>query len=311
MNCKTVRKYLFAFADGQIGVQANCEVLDHLKMCPACSKIVNEHQAVRSKLRFSAEQIKVPPLLEGRVRKAIQLGRPIRFDETEHSWGIRNRVLRVAALAACITLIVTGAWYIGPWGTSTSNPFGNTINSEKQLAQNTALNVRKLHFSCTRKCEGPGHHHDNLPNNREKVAGAIRRHYDGQLLAIAPDLSGYGFEFESANFCCPAGCKDEVGAHAMYVDYSNGNRLSLFSVLHWDAIDVPDKPTPDRENPFIHSVSQCDDTWILAWHENDMTYICCGLSAPETLLNMVNDMQVAVKTDVDLHDGKLAGLSRR
>ncbi|MCC7314685.1 MAG: zf-HC2 domain-containing protein, partial [Planctomycetes bacterium] len=36
MNCKSVQKFLHAFADGQLGVRANCEVLDHLKMCPSC-----------------------------------------------------------------------------------------------------------------------------------------------------------------------------------------------------------------------------------------------------------------------------------
>lgn len=299
MNCKTVRKYLFAFADGQLGVQANCEVLDHLKMCPPCSKIVDEHQAVRSKLRFSAEQIQVPPLLEGRVRKAIQLGRTVKEDTRRPR--AKNRIFRIVALAACITLIVTGTWYFGQWG----NPIGNnnsfSSNRGLNIAQSTALKVRKLHVLCSRKCDGAGHHHESLPSDRESVVKAIRSQYNGELLAVAPDLSGYGFEFESANFCSPAGSDNDVSAHAMYVDYANGNRFSLFSVPHWDVIDQCGKNTPDRKNPFIHSVSQCDDTWVLAWHENGMTYICCGLVDPEKLLSMVSDMQIA-KNDVERYD---------
>lgn len=42
MNCRNVKKFLYAFADGQLSVRANCEVLDHLKMCPACSRAVAE-----------------------------------------------------------------------------------------------------------------------------------------------------------------------------------------------------------------------------------------------------------------------------
>ena len=78
MNCRKIRKYLFAFADGQLGVKANCEMLDHLKMCRKCSAIVDEHQAVRRartvsvgscNVRFaSPEDLIVHKMVAGRAR---------------------------------------------------------------------------------------------------------------------------------------------------------------------------------------------------------------------------------------------------
>ena len=90
MNCNQSRKYLFAFADGQLSVQANCEVLDHLKMCTACSRIVDEHQAVREALRRSGERIVTPSGLARQVRRTLTGRVPAARRETRVLRGFRR-----------------------------------------------------------------------------------------------------------------------------------------------------------------------------------------------------------------------------
>lgn len=303
MNCTKVRKYLFAFADSQLSVQANCDVLDHLKMCPACSKVVQEHQAVREAIRLSAEQIRVPPLLEGRVRKAIQVGKPIRYQREPRRRLWHNGLVRVVALAACITLLVTGGLYIlgGNGSAGLVGIFGGdgggdyVIGSASDPAQITSTKVVRQHNRCCSRCELQRHQNPDLSTDRQEVAAEIRDHFNGEVLAAAPDLSGYGFDFESVNFCCPTGEQDCVAAHVMYVDYSSSRRLSFFMLPQWPEIDKGNRGiSPDRLRPFVHSLSPCDDMTVLAWHENDTTYICCGLVHPEVLQNIARDIQIAL-----------------
>ncbi|MFQ5500895.1 MAG: anti-sigma factor family protein [Phycisphaerae bacterium] len=294
MNCQEVRKFLFAFADGQISVQANCEVLDHLKMCPICSAIVDEHQAVHQAIRTSAERIHVPSRLGDRIRLAIQLGRPVRRHEVPRR-RMDGRLWRIIALAACITLVVTVAWQLIQSESSGGlNPLvpGGYASGRSDASQTVVVR----HNRCDKRCENGTHHNIELSYDLESVAQEMQDHFEGELLAIAPDLSSYGFDFDSANYCClsnESGCK---AAHVMYVDLHYGTRLSIFSVPHWDEIDPPNGgPTPDREHPFVHSVPLCEtNISIVAWHEGKTTYVCCGPLTSEDMLKMADEIQVAL-----------------
>lgn len=290
MNCNSTRKFLFAFADGQLGVQANCEVLDHLKMCPTCSAVVDEHQALREALRLSAQQIEVPAVLEGRVRKAILLGKSIRYHDGSHRW-LQSRVVRLVGIAACLTLIVAGTWQYARWDASAHPPRFRDARALPE--QQTALKVVRRHNRCITRSDRQVHQNPALPGDCAQVAEALRDHFGGRLLALAPDLSPYGFEFESANFCQLGGASGSEAAHVMYVDYSNGRYLSFFSMPLWDELDhlgrggVP----PTGERPFIHSVSPCDNMTVLAWDDRDTTYVCCGDVDPQQLLTIAQDIQ--------------------
>ena len=64
---RVAREPWAARADSQLGIKDNCEVLDHLKMCPECSKVVDEHQAVRAAVGRSIVEVGVPGELRGRI----------------------------------------------------------------------------------------------------------------------------------------------------------------------------------------------------------------------------------------------------
>ncbi len=292
MNCQDVRKFLFAFADGQLSVQANCEVLDHLKMCPQCSAIVHEHQSVRQALRHSAERAVMPLGLESRVRKAIASGHLI---EAKAPLRLFSRV-RVPAVAAAIVLLFLGGWHFLNLNGSIMSHMG--IGTDAPSAEDTARLVVMQHNKCVELCNRQAHQDKQLPRDRTLLARAIGEHFGGQLAAIAPDLTKYGYEFDSANYCCINKRDNCVGAHVMYVNFSNGTRLSVFSLPRSPQFGQNESDgTLGQYRPFMQTELNCNsNTSVIAWNEGVSTYICCGdLGSEEKLLSLVQDVQVAIK----------------
>ncbi len=293
MNCNQSRKYLFAFADGQLSVQVNCEVLDHLKMCPACGRIVDEHQAVREAIRRSGERVVAPPGLAKQVRRAIVEKLPAAGTESSLIRRLR-RSLGLMGLAAGIALATSAAWYWGPWSTGADLP-PNLRPIEEDPAWIAAMRVVKLHNLCTHRCEQQRHHLEELPDDPQVLSIALRDRLGGRFAVALPDLSQHTLEFESANLCCPAEEGDCHGAHVMYVDRRNGARFSIFSTSHWAEIDeLSHLDPPDFGTPFIQPVSPCDDMTVLAWHENAGTYILCGPVDPDTIRSLAADVQAGL-----------------
>jgi len=292
MNCKKVRKYLFAFADSQLSVQTNCEVLDHLKMCRQCSTIVDDHQALRQALRQAGERIEIPPGLEARVRTAIRRGRPVPH-ERAWAFSLRTPLLRRLALAAVVVLAATVVWQFGPWSGATRRGSSVAVGSSGHVAKM----ILQRHNMCVGNCKRGMHQNKLLPRDRTLVAKAISDHFNGRLAAAAPDLSGRGFHFQSANFCCipqSAGC---VSGHIVYVNDHHDTWLSFFSMPHWNQIPAnADGDAPDRNHPFTYTLPSGDQTdAVVAWHQGDATYICCGQMDLATMRTTVRDIQLALQ----------------
>ncbi len=292
MSCQKVRKYLFAFADSQLSVQSNCEVLDHLKMCAACSTIVDQHQAVRAALVSSAEKIEAPAGIEQRVRLAIQTGKPVRHREPRRSLLNDNGFLRIVALAACITLAVLVAWQFayedGPSGWSGG---GMAALSPAGVTTQTVV---KRHNQCDVLCEHGEHQDAGLPDSLGGLVWALGREYDGELAAMAPDLSDYGFTFDSARFCRLENDEGPIAAHVVYVNTSYGTRFSIFSLPKWDRINDEDGTEPTIENPFVQTHDQCSQMTVLGWHTGDMSFVCCGGVDAGILRSMAQEIGVAM-----------------
>lgn len=292
MNCNKARKYLFAFADSQLSVRANCEVLDHLKMCRACSAIVDEHQTIREALSATAGRIPIPHGLESRVRKAIQLGRPVPRVEGAGSLP-RRPLLKRLAMAAAVGLAVTAVWQFGPWKESARSKGVVASMAPGKLASM----ILQRHNRCTDNCDRGMHHNKQLPRDRTLLAESISDHFNGRLAAAVPDLSDRGFRFHSANFCCipdTAGC---VSGHVMYANDENDTWLSFYSMPHWD--DLPQNDlgvAPQKDNPFSHDLPSGDQRdAVVAWHQGDATYVCCGRMEASQMRAMVQDIRLALK----------------
>lgn len=292
MNCNKARKYLFAFADSQLSVRANCEVLDHLKMCRTCSAIVDEHQTIREALRATAGRIPIPPGLESRVRKAIQLGRPVPSSEGAGSLPRRPFIKRLA-MAAAVGLAVTAVWQFGPWN-GVARP-SSVVSS--MAPSKLASMILQRHNRCIDNCDRGMHHNKQLPRDRTLLAKSISDHFNGQLATAVPDLSDRGFQFHSANFCCipdTAGC---VSGHVMYANEQGDAWLSFYSMPHWDEIAKNDLGVaPQRDAPFVYSIPAGDQSdAVVAWHQGNATYVCCGRMEASQMRAMVQDIRLALQ----------------
>ena len=90
----------------------------------------------------------------------------------------------------------------------------------------------------------------------------------------APDLTGFGYEFESANICTPSRDVHGAAAHVMYVNPSYGSRLSFFSIPRWTAAaDLLGDATITA--PFSDGLRQCENQSVVVWNSGATTHLLC------------------------------------
>ncbi|MHC4067909.1 MAG: anti-sigma factor family protein, partial [Planctomycetota bacterium] len=160
MTCRSLRKYLGAFADGELDTEANAEALEHLNMCPRCAEQVTEiHQMKEAVGRvFKAET--APPELAQRVREAIRNERGA-AQTRGMPW---SRKLFVPLTMAAALATAVGLWLlIGP-GRS-SDPSGTTIQAR------FISDTRDQHISCCRY--GRDHHDPSLGRDPKEIGSKL------------------------------------------------------------------------------------------------------------------------------------------
>ncbi len=287
MSCHQYRKYLLAFADGQIDVKSNCDLLDHLKMCPHCSRVVDQHQSLKSLLLASSARLTTPTGLKERICKNIGYRDPSRSVSTSRPPLWKRPVLRTTALAACIALAFLGLWSRDVFHFAGSGPLGphDATARANQFVQGVVIQ----HNKCVNKCDMQMHHVDSLAMTRPEAAAALTERFGKLFMVAAPDLTGFGFEFESANFCTPGRDVHGAAAHVMYVNPAYGTRLSLFSTPRGAAsAEVLGNAT--REAPFSDGLRQCENQNVVAWNSGNTTHIICGPINEDDLIAMVRDI---------------------
>jgi len=297
MNCRELRKFLYAFADGQLGVKDNCEVLDHLKMCVRCSAIVEEHQSVRRALKKQLDDAPIPVGLEPRVRKALATGRPVRRWQPVRL-ALSGKSLAMAAVVALAVLVGYGLApkrSVAPIELAAADEPTDVV--EVKLGEMTASMAVFKHHACCML--GGKHHHDELPRELGAVAPAIGKHFSNVISVLAPDLTSRGYTFESANFC--GVLPDYHGAHLIYAGAGEADvnpRLSVFSVPRLDCLDKC-AGAPWGEGAFrtyrVPSASGGAAHNLIAWHEDATSYVlvCSGDLCQRRLRSIAEDFRVA------------------
>ncbi len=291
MNCTGVRKFLYAFADGQLGVRANCEVLDHLKMCPACSRLVDEHHALRAAVGRVLASVKTPESLRGQVHERLNMAADGGHGVVRMlSW---RRRTASTAIAAGLLLAVTGAW----WTISSHNRASSmsAVPVRVEAGPTAATMIAEVHRLCL---ANPARHQSpDLPRDRTQIASAINQHFTGRIATVAPNLTRFGYEFESANFCGIDAQASHEGGHLIYASADHRSRISLFSVPRLDRLDqYPEHAGPSPDGYLQYEVAQEGGTKlsILAWHRNATSYACCGNLPIEKLRAMVSGIRLAM-----------------
>ena len=289
MNCKSVQKFLYAFADGQLSVKANCEVLDHLKMCPACSRRVDEHQHLRKAIGRSVNSISAPPQLTARIEGSLRgKGRPLRVPHGgARTW--RSAAVFIGVAAA---LVIAAGVYLLDFEPSPISKSPIQMAGPSARGMSGARLVGDIHGRCTSR--GRGHHNPTIPENLVEVGRVIAGHFENRLAVSFPDLTPYGYQFESANYCGVDAAGSHEGGHVVYASPKSG-RVSFFVSPRTDQFDA--MPGTDGDDGSYRQFelpggAGARDLAVLAWHRGATTYVACG----EVDVNKLRLMVGAIRT---------------
>lgn len=289
LTCTAARRLLYAFADGELPVKENCDVLDHLKMCPDCARIVADQQALRAALRSLSNSDAAPADF---VQRAYALVEPPRISQPNSSRRLQYLLIPVG-IAASIAILTFVFWR--SFAPAHSRP-GAPVETRELVSSDTAASrVVQVHEYC---CNNHDQHHDiNLPHGLAGLSPAMSAHFNDVISVLAPDFSTSGFQFESANYC---GFKPRNrGAHMIYVAHAEDadpKRLSFFSIPRWSYLDrcQAHKGLDDHDFRRFTVPDERTNYAVVAWHDNQTTYICCGEMSVAEMVSMVEPVRVAM-----------------
>lgn len=290
MNCKSVQKFLHAFADGQLSVRANCEVLDHLKMCPSCSRRVDEHQLLRKAIGKDLRSIAVPAHLSARVQESLLAGsRPA----VARGAGRRNWRSAVAFVGVAAALLLSAVVYLRDFEPTTNPVIEMPFAGSSARGAAGAQLVAKVHRQCTAR--GKAHQNPALPGSLGEVESAVAAHFDNRLAVSYPDLSAYDYKFESANYCSPSEAGSIEGGHVVYASTTTG-RISFFVTPRSDQFEPIPGGDVTSDGPYrqfeVPAASDGRALSVLAWNRGETSFVCCG----DVDINKLRLMVGAIRT---------------
>lgn len=271
MNCQDAKRFLGAFADGELETETNLAILEHVNMCPSCATRVAEAQSLKMSLQRIDTQQQVPAGLEERIRTSVRASGAVSIGAvpavapiTTGGGGWIYRLMGPATIAAAV-LVAAVIWR---WPTSDLQPDPGTVTAPG-VSFRLVSDVRQQHVDCTRL--GSKHHRESLGWNLSSIAADLSRELSLDVAAV--DLSRFGYRFHSADAC---GVMGRRGAHVVYQPQGGGPLLSLFSIEHVSGLE-----TTYDDDGYVVDVGEGHT--CIAWHVGGTTYVVCGSLPPETL----------------------------
>ncbi len=290
MNCKDARKYLYAFADGELGTRENLEVLEHIKMCLPCCRAATAQQQLRSAVGRMDARVTAPAAMRDHIESAVA-------GETRRM--ILRRAWLPLAAAAVIALSVAGAWtqWLSPpaGGGAPPQTFALknvTFTDESPAAVAFAERVFAEHMQCSQ--DHRGHHNPELPTDGVMAARAIGRKLKLPILRCEQLEGVVNANFESANYC---GLADEngtmhEGGHLVY-RCGDDRAVSLISVSRMPEMAHLKKMTFERKDYAILHPAASDSVTIVAYNCPAATHIVCAPLGPTETLQLAEPIRYA------------------
>jgi len=264
MTCRNFRKYVGAFADGELDTESNAEALEHLNICLACAERVTEVHRMKEALRRVFEPEVAPVALGARVRSAIRTERP-RSADSARRW-LHRLVIPTGVAAAVVAAVAV-------WQVREPSPAETVTVAARFVSQ-----VQHAHQMC---CEHHAHHHDpRLGRDLDTIAERLSARLPN-IRVIAPDLEKHGFRFHSANVCP---MMNTSSAHLLY-EARDGRMLSVITMAAKDCEGVRFRQPceSDRLGAFVE---QTADVTVLGWAVGCSGYILCGDAPAMDLYNL-------------------------
>jgi len=277
------RKYLPAFADGELDVEQNLLVLEQMAMDPEnCRRVMHQQQLRKAVQRALAADCpncpeglkeRVAALWEaelvGEVSDARAAAAP-RDTGTRAEAGNGGAVIAKigrwfpAAVAAVLLVAAAGVYFsaAGAGGGAGESQWVNT----QLVSASLASELTGRHDVCSRN---PSAMKDGfpMPDSVEQLPGAIEHYLDGQTVGRIPELNIFGYEFVRAGNCPIPGDK---AVHLVYqgVGDAAGKRLSL-----WIA-NVPN--AHGLEPGRLYTAAAGGDAAILTWYADGHAFYLVG-----------------------------------
>jgi hypothetical protein len=282
MNCHAFRKYIGAFADGELEVNENLQALDHLGMCPDCARKVVAVDQLRDALRRVYGMATAPQHVSDLVGRAVEAAQGEATDEFADPPGITallirlRRVLIPLGIAASILLAVTASRYLRH---ERPMPGAVTVVTGRAVAD-----IKDQHRECLLR------RHDRRHMFRPTFglrSAAIQLGNELKINVLAPELTSFGFEFVSAGSC---GVRGHRGSHFKYAAIPTGAPLSVFSLFRIDGLGGDAVTT---QNDLEYFVSSDDELTVVAWHEGRQTYAFCGPVSEPQMLGLIDGVRVS------------------
>ena len=272
MDCKGFRKYIGAFADGELQVEQNLAALEHLNMCQACAARVNAVSSLKATLKRVYGGIQAPQHVRERVLRALEIeAKQARLEATPpvvpgvHHW--RGGFTVALGVAAALLLAFVGWQFLPDRGPRT--------DVRLVVPGRLAADVREQHRFCIGH-RGANHNDVSLPRDLPVIAERLSARLN--MKVIAPDLSSLGFELIGADSC---GVKERPGAHIVYRSVATGKQLSVFTVDRWASLEDEDDVDSADRGFFVSSDD--DSLCVVAWLDGPQAYILCA-DLPEPAL---------------------------
>lgn len=286
MRCHEVRKYLYAFADGELEIKDNLEVLAHLNMCPACAERLDVEQQLKQCLAglFAAER--APEALTARVWEQVRPARSGRRAGSRSAVRFLGPALAAAALIALVVLV----WIEARPGRSTGTSGAVLDNPRYRVAGAELPQCFELgHHKCS--AIGSSHHARGLSRNLDEIAAVWSA--DLHFPVLAPDWRAEKLRFVSACRCgLPGGM---VGAHLVYDKYTHVEPVSLYSLQPGGPFDQFEETVVNGK---AYLLSRAGETDLIAWQDPLADYVLCARAddegARELIRQLIDPIRVAL-----------------
>ncbi len=110
MICKETETFMDGYVDGELDLVRSIELERHLRDCPACAKMHQDRQAVRTAMRTDSLRYRAPEALRKKVHAAL-----VEQDRAERKPERRWFPIQWQALAAtAAALALVAIWWIRP-----------------------------------------------------------------------------------------------------------------------------------------------------------------------------------------------------
>lgn len=283
MDDKEIRKYLAAFADGELDVEQNLRVLEQMAMNPDATRRVMHQQQLRQQVDRVMRAM-VPPIDESLrdsiASLAIETASTSEDDVTgrKSPGGILARVgpwgQWLPALAAAFLLAASVTfWILGQSETAPTVAPITVVRAPNLLNAQRIQVLETRHEFCSQRIEEL-HNADRFGRIIGDLPSKITRFLGEQSTPIL-DLSALGYKFGGAGECAAPGAK------AVHLVYRSNNAESEAGALSlWARADAENKIKVQAGK--LYEVPRSDKIGsIVMWRRDGVVYYLVGNAAEE------------------------------